>query len=183
MAESPSTQNYQIGKGRLFFTPEGAGTEGERHVGNVPECEIELDPETLEHFSAMEGVRSKDLEVVVEQQGTVTFIMEEITPENLAMVMFGDVTETGGETRIDIFARSEIIGRLRFEGTNDVGPRYNFDLPRVSFRPNGGVPFISDEWNQLPVEGEILRHPEEGFGRITRVEQNGGGELATEPTE
>ena len=173
---APDTRNYQIGKGNLFFTPEGGS---ERHIGNVPECEIELEPETLEHFSSMEGVRSKDVEVVVQQEGTVTVLMEEITPENLAIAMLGTATQVNGNTEIDIMSRSQIVGRLRFEGTGDVGPKYNFDLPRVSFRPNGAVPWISDEWNQLPIQGEILRDPTEGFGKITLL----AATEATEPTE
>ncbi len=176
---SPDTRNYQIGKGNIYFTPDG----GERrHVGNVPECEIELDPETLEHFSSMEGVRAKDREVVVQQEGVVTLLLEEITPENLALMMLSGVTEDNDEIVIDIYSVAEIVGRLEFEGTNTIGPRYTFDLPRVSFRPNGASPWIGDEWNQLPIQGEILRDPELGFGQIKLIKNaNGPSEPPSEP--
>ena len=95
MATSPSTSNYFVGKGKLYFdrlTAAGVST-GERDLGNAPAVVITPNVEQLEHFSSRTGIRSKDLSVNVQQSATVKFTLDEYTLDNIALAMYGDGPE------------------------------------------------------------------------------------------
>jgi hypothetical protein len=158
---APSTGNYRIGKGVVSFKKEGEPDF--THLGNCIEAVITPAVETLEHFSSMEGVRTKDLEVVLEKAGTAKLTLEEFTAYNLGLMVLGTVDEAaaGGPT-IEIFSESEIIGELKIEGTNDVGPRVNAHLYRVSVKPTGDLGFIEDEWGNMEIEMEMMVSDVEG---------------------
>lgn len=154
MTVSPNVTNYAIGKGKVFFRKEGQ-TEF-RHMGNVAEFEITPDLEELDHFSSMEGVRVKDLTVIIQKSGTLRMLLEEWTPENLQLALLGEIgADSEGDTTIDIMSENVIRGEVRFEGSNQVGPKWNYEFPRVAFKPSGSVSPISDEWGQIEIEGEI----------------------------
>lgn len=167
MAVSPSTDNYYIGKGKVSV--QTASDTAPRDVGNVPEFEVSFNVETLAHFSSREGVRKKDKEVIIEQGGTLRVVMDEITAENLALAVAGTTTtNTAGDTIIEIFAGTATEAEVFFEGTNDVGQKLNVHLTKVSFTPSGGsLSFISDEWGNIELSGEILADNLGSFGTIT----------------
>ena len=154
MANAPDTSNYYIGKGNVYFTPTGGV---ERHIGNVPEFEIEVNGEELKHFSSMEGTKSNDLTVITEKGATLRMLMDEWTYQNLSLQLLGEVgnEETSGDISIDILSENIIRGQIRFVGNNDVGPRYNCTLPSVAFKPSSAINLISDEFGQLEVTGDI----------------------------
>lgn len=145
MATSPSTLNYFIGKGTITF----AG----RNLGNCPEVELTPEIEKLDHFSSMSGVRSKDRSIVLEKRMTLRIVVEEITAENLALLLLGTAASDGSFT---IFEESEITGQVVFTGTNDVGNQITMTLPNVSFGPSGGLNLISDEWGNFELTGDVL---------------------------
>jgi hypothetical protein len=150
---TPNVLNYQIGKGAVYFTKTG---EAERHLGNVAEMEIELTVEELEHFSSQEGTRVKDLTVVLEKSCAIRLVMEEWTQQNLAIALLGSINnDTSGADIINIGAASSVQGSLRFVAANDVGPKWDYLFPSVSFRPDGAIAPISDEWGQLEISGEV----------------------------
>lgn len=163
---SPSTGNYRIGKGILAFKREGAASF--RDLGNCISAHIASANEFLEHFSSREGVKKKDLEVVVKQGATFAMTLEEFTAENLALMALGDANEAavGGPT-IELFAQTSIIGELRITATNDVGPRVDAHLFRVSIKPTGDLGFIEDEWGNMEIEAELLV-AEAGSGNDTQ---------------
>lgn len=152
---SPNTGNYRVGKGRVELKREGAMAFV--HMGNCTTFEIQPSTNKLDHFSSMEGLKKKDASVVIETGGTVKINMEEWTPNNLSLMLLGEVDEgaVGGPT-VDILALAEIKGELKFTSTNEVGPKWNFHLYNVSFSPSGSVNPISDEWGAMEVTGEIL---------------------------
>lgn len=154
MATSPNTLNYFIGKGIVKFTPTSGA---ERDLGNAPELELTPTIEKLDHFSSRSGVRNKDRSVVIEKGMTLRIVLEEITAENLAMLLLGTVdTASDGTKSFRIFEKTEITGSVAFTGTNDVGNKVNIALPNVSFGPSGSFNPISDEWGQIEITGEIL---------------------------
>jgi len=155
---SPNTDNYVVGKGKVYFMPEGAsGTILDHHVGNVTEFEIEPAIERLDHFSQMEGVRSKDKSIILEKGLTVRMIMEEWTPSNLRLYLLGEPDDADdANVTIDIFADNSLRGHLRYVGENEIGPKWSFDLPVVEFTPEGALNMISDEWAPIEVSGDIL---------------------------
>lgn len=155
MPAAPSIDNYYIGKGKVFWTPE-AGVE--RELGNVPEFEFTPALEKLDHYSSQSGVRTKDRSVVLEKSATVRIVMEEWSVENLRMALMGGTAadDGSGNMTFALLAVDELRGALRFEGANSVGPQVTITLPLVAFTPSGSISPISDEWGSLEVSGDVL---------------------------
>ena len=156
---SPDTGNLYIGKGIVSFKNLTLEESDFRDLGNVPEAELTLEIEELEHFTSREGTRSKDLVVVLEKGGNVRFVMEEWTPDNAALFfMSGSVDELapGGPT-FDILASNAIEGEWKFHGTNDVGPNYDIHLHNVRIIPSGSINLINEaEFGGIEVTAEML---------------------------
>lgn len=152
---SPNTGNYRVGKGKVYFKREG--TSDFVHMGNCTTFEVTPAVEKLDHFSSMEGLKTKDVSIAISQGGEVKVTMEEWTPHNMSLMLMGDVDEgaSGGPT-VTVLGVTEIKGELKFISSNTVGPRWNFDLYNVSFIPSGAVNPISDEFGDMEVTGEIL---------------------------
>lgn len=173
MPVSPSTDNYYVGKGKISFKAAGALTF--RDLGNVSSLETAPNITTLEHFSSREGVKKKDMEVVTEKKMTVTLVMDEWTADNLAIMLLGDVsTDVDGNKVIDIFSRNTFDGELKYEGTNEIGPRMDILLFKVAFKPGKSLNPISDEWGNIEIEGEALANDLGKFGTWTVREQATG---------
>lgn len=152
---SPNVDNLQVGKGIVSFKKTGDSVY--RDLGNVSALVVTPEVSTLEHFSSRQGTKKKDLVIVIEQKCTVKFTMEEFTPENVAMMVYGEVDMAAvGGPELEIFANSSITGALRFVGTNDVGPKITVDLYNVSFTPSGDLGMISEEFNSMEVTGDVL---------------------------
>lgn len=153
---SPNVGNLAVGKGIVSFKK--TGEPSFRDVGEVREFEITLAIEQLDHFTQRSGVREKDFTVVLERGGQARMIMEEWTPENLAIMLMGivDVDAPGGAT-LTIMEEDASEGELRFVGTNDVGPKWTVILDRVRFIPSASLNMLSDEWAGLEISGEILK--------------------------
>jgi len=162
-----STDNYFIGKGIVSFKK--TGDSEYRDLGNVPSLEWTPELEELEHFSSREGVRSRDKVVIVSKSATMTLVLEEWNLQNLALAFLGTIDPLTDE--IDVFAANAITGELRFVGTNEVGPKYQLDLPNVSIIPSGSaIGFITDEWGQLELNCEIGVDNTGSFGTLKPVE-------------
>lgn len=67
----------------------------------------------------------------------------------------------------NIYAKSEIIGKVKFVGANDIGPQLTMVLNKVMFRPTAAVGLITDEWGQLTITGEVLVDATGVFGTMT----------------
>jgi hypothetical protein len=152
---SPNVKNLQVGKGIVSFLKDGDSEY--RDLGNVSAMVITPSVDTLEHFSSREGTKKKDLVIVIEQKCECKITMQEWTPANFALMVYGDVDEAAvGGPEVEIFANSSITGALRFVGTNDVGPKITVDLYNVSFTPTGDLGMISDEFNDMEVTADVL---------------------------
>ena len=165
--EAPDIQNLTVGKGVVQFRPEG--WDDYYQIGNVPTLTLAFSVTTLDHYSSSaDGARVLDLSQTIEKSGQVTMEMEEITAQNLAMLVMGDVTTDGGLTRISIFSRSSLTGELIYYSANSTGPNWQIYLPSVTFKPSGDYSLITDDWVKLPVTG-ILQAIDGVFGTITLV--------------
>lgn len=151
---APHVQNLFVGKGVVQFKFDGEANWS--YVGNVPEFEFSPSLETLEHFTSMTGVRSKDQTIILQKGGTVRMVMEELIARNLALFLLGtpNLTDPFSPT-IEIFGQNNLSGALRFLGTNEVGPKWSFDFAKVDFVPTGSFNPISDEWGNLEVTGNL----------------------------
>lgn len=163
---APDIRNYYIGKGTVEFKPTGGSY---RELGNVPVFEFTPEIEKLEHFSAQEGVKSRDRTVIVSKKGSLKIEMDEFVVDNLAMAMLGDIsTNTDGRSVIDIFSQNAISGTIRFTGTNEVGPRYEIVLPLVDFIPGESVSFIGEEFGSISINGDVQKSGGT-FGTMTEI--------------
>lgn len=172
MPASANVLNYQIGKAVVTWTPTGGVS---RDLGNAPEVEITPNIEFLDHFSSRSGVRSKDRSVVVETGATVRVVLDEITPDNLAMLLFGSNTNglvdtnSDGDMEFEILSESEVTGALVVTGTNSIGNKFTMTLPSVSFQPSGSWQAISEEFNTIEITGEVLE-ADGSFGTVVETE-------------
>ena len=102
MAVSPSTDNYTLGKGIVYFNKKNVSTglyEGERDLGNAPSFSFNIALEKLEHFSSRGGLKAKDKEIISQISPSINFTLDEINKENIALLTLGDtvsVVQTAG---------------------------------------------------------------------------------------
>lgn len=173
-----STANYTISRAKVYWTPDGGS---ERELGNCPSLVVTPKFEFLDHYSSMSGVRAKDASVPVEIGAEISITLDEWTIENLAMAVLGTVSaqeagdpgyDVGAGTQKDkiaILTGTEVKGKIRVVGTNTIGVKVEGQFPLVSFKGGNAINFLSEEWNQLELSGEILQHPTLGFGDIYRI--------------
>lgn len=101
MAEtSLNGRNYVLGKGRIYLdrlpnnveitsTTQG---EGERYLGNTPGFSFNTTSESLDHFSAEQGIGEKDdsVQIRVDRNGNIS--CDNINKENLALWFLGNAS-------------------------------------------------------------------------------------------
>jgi hypothetical protein len=176
--DSPNVGNYSVPKGNLYWTPAG----GERrHLGNCPAAEFTMEVETLEHFSSMVGVRTKDFTATLGKTGSLAITLDEITLANLQLALLGGEVagDTDGNNGFEIGLVTSVTGRVEIIGSGDIGPKFTADFPSVQFNPSAGIPFISDEdFAQIELEGEV-NAVNGSFGRLT-LQDTSTEEPATE---
>lgn len=86
-------KNYTLGSYKIFFDKFPAGTkvgEGQRYFGNTPSLNKNSESETLDHFDADNGIRTKDDSVVLQLNRNGSFTTDHISPENLALFFLGE---------------------------------------------------------------------------------------------
>lgn len=92
MGQSPNTENYTLGKGVIYFNQMvNSVYQGERDLGNAPAFSFSLATEKLEHYSSRGGLRAKDKEIVSQITPSLSFTLDEINKENLALLTLGDI--------------------------------------------------------------------------------------------
>lgn len=169
MVTSPSTVNYQIGKGIVSFDKGSLGSYTD--LGNVSEAEWTPTVDKLDHFSSRTGIKTKDKSVVITSGATLRLVMDEVTMYNLAMLALGiPGSNTDGDSTLKSMTESSIDGTIKIVGTNDVGLKVDF-IGKVSFTPTGSFNFISAEWNTMEITGEMVEDDTYGLGYFTVHDQ------------
>jgi hypothetical protein len=95
MAYAPSTDNYSLGRGVVYFDKlNSSGVYlGERDLGNAPNFTFNVALEKLEHFSSRGGISVKDKEIISQLTPGLSFTLDEISKENLNLLVMGEITE------------------------------------------------------------------------------------------
>jgi hypothetical protein len=92
MATNP---NYVVGRGKLYFNKFLPSTKtlsgGSRYLGNSPELSLSQDEESLDHYSADEGIKIKDDSVALSNDQSGSFSLDDISSDNLALWFRGAV--------------------------------------------------------------------------------------------
>jgi hypothetical protein len=164
MPTSPNVANYHIGKGIVSFKEVGASTFTD--LGNAPKFIYTPAVTKKEHFSAREGVKTKDFTAITQIGATIKVTLDEITGENLAMFALATSgTDTDGNVTLSGLSKAEFVGEIKVVGTNDIGQQVDF-LATVSFVPTGDFSFITDadDFTLIELEAEVMKSPGGDFG-------------------
>lgn len=93
-------ENYTLGKGILYFNRwQNAAYAGWKDLGNAPSLSFNVNIEKLEHFSSRGGLKVKDKEIISQLTPSLSFTLDEITPENFALLglaTIADESQAGG---------------------------------------------------------------------------------------
>jgi len=156
MVDSPSTTNYFKGTGFAKWTPTGGV---ERDLGNIVECKLTPTVTKKTHSTSRQGTTKVDLTSFVDQAVTIDITLDEITADNLSMLLMDqapDINTAGNVKTVRIMKDSVITGSLTFTGTNDVGNVVDGDFPSVSFGPTSSFSLISSaDYEQVQISGDL----------------------------
>lgn len=131
-----SPDNYTLGKGIVYFNrKKNSVFMGELDLGNCPEFSFNISLEKLEHFSSRGGLRAKDKEVISQISPGVTFSLDELSPENVALLSLGEVVEI---TQTAATVTDEQPGGA-YAGTRLALANRNIDTIGVSVLTSGDV--------------------------------------------
>lgn len=120
----PQTKDYLLGRGALYeieldddFLTDGMP---QRHLGNAPEFSINVEVETLEHQSSLEGLKTIDLEVIVSQKFGFSFQLDEINWGNVSRwssgetFVYSNAAAVAGFAEINKAVENVVLGRWYF---------------------------------------------------------------------
>jgi hypothetical protein len=167
MPDSPSIQNYHIGKGICSFMEDG--TSEYLDLGNAPNFEWSPKVEKKEHFSSREGVLTKDFTAITKAGATIKLTLDEINRVNIRIFTLGDLgTDVDGNTTISALKKTEIAGLIKVVGTNEIGQKVDY-TGRISVIPTGSFKFITDkdDFSLLEIEAEVQKDATGQFGIFT----------------
>lgn len=162
MATAPSTDNYTLGKGVVYFNQiDNSGVYlGERDLGNAPSFSFNVALEKLEHFSSRGGIRAKDKEIISQMTPAIAFTLDEMSKENISLLTLGEVTEisqvAGVEEEEVITAR---LGKRVILSYREIGALWLLDYTEADT--------ISD--NVLFEAGETVTGAAGGTGIVVSV--------------
>lgn len=104
------------GQGRVYAGARSAagGPVNLRYLLNVPAFSIALEVDTLEHTESTTGQRLTDLRLSRQRRANVEITLEHFTRENIAEVLFGNVTtQTTGSVTNEAMPNSVEVGRFQ----------------------------------------------------------------------
>lgn len=143
MSLNDVNRNYTLGRGRLNFGQYKPGTQiprGERYMGNSPEISYSSASETLDHYSSDGGVRVKDGSVILQQDYTGSFSLDDINMANLALFFLGNAqTLTVVESTVTGEAHTDVeVGFTYQLGTSAANPSGVRMVDTVTVAKDGG---------------------------------------------
>ena len=149
--------NYAyMGKGIIKLTPEGGGTA--RDVGNVSALSFNISENIIKlpNYRTPGGGTYASVNRIESVQFTAT--LHDLSPENLAMVLFGTATVDGTKATIEALTTGAQTFKLVFEGVNEAatGKTVNVTVHRAKIGAAQGLGFIGDEFAALEITGEVL---------------------------
>jgi hypothetical protein len=118
-SNTPKTSDYVVGRGEVYAALLDANdlpSAGWLHLGNCPDFSQNVTIEKLEHFSSMNGLKTLDLSVIIQQAAKLSFALEEFNEFNLSQFLKGTITTftnpaVAGFAEIDDHYVSVTLGR------------------------------------------------------------------------
>lgn len=220
-------------QGELWASPRDSSGNptGFVFMGNVPEFQLSLEVEKVEHIESSTGQRATDSTLIKAKKGSISLSVEELTDDNIKLALYGVSSDIIGATATDEVLPTGVAGGtlllahqkvssvvikdsnatpetlavgtdyeldadfgsikllditgltqplkatytyaattsvslfsgmmperwIRFKGINTVdGSKVLVDLYKVSFDPTSGFSLISDDYNKMPLKGNLL---------------------------
>jgi hypothetical protein len=126
-------------------------------IGDVGAFGITPAPEIKEHYSSRAGVKEVDKIAITAKKAEFDMSISEWTLENATLAVLGAAgTDTAGDF-ITILGASSVERQIKFEGSNDFGPRMEIIFPRVFMLCKDRIELIGDDWGPLKISGQIMR--------------------------
>lgn len=119
---NPSPNNYTLGAGVLYFNKLNPATglyEGERHLGNAPAVTSNVALEKLDHYSSTGGLKAKDKTVISQITPMLNFTLDEMSPENLALLYMADTAVISQAAEDDLSASLSSVNTGRYYELGD----------------------------------------------------------------
>ena len=117
-------------------------------IGNTPELQIQITSETTDHYESKTGLRAKDA-VLRKQTGvSISGTLEEVTKENLAMVLSGKTLEIPEAT-----VPESTLGAVKAGEMIDLGIRNFSD---VAFKGPADAAIAADKYILDAVFGTVV---------------------------
>ena len=171
-------KEYKLGRGEVHFSKLDSVTKvfgPYRYLGNTPEFNINIESDSLDHYSSDHGVGEKDASVPTTMNRTASLVADEIVAENIAMYLFGDVQTISvsamGSAQVDTItgvklgygyplglSDSDGVGALKviFPGTG--GTLFKVTDSTVTTTYVAGTDYIFDQKSMLvtPLKGGAI---------------------------
>ena len=114
-----STQYISL-QGEFYLSKITNGVAGAmRHLGNVPEFELEIGAEILEHVESMTGKRTTDFTMVQTTSVSFSGQLEKIDKANLNYIVSGETSEVTTKTVADANLGTVVVGQeIKLDGYN-----------------------------------------------------------------
>lgn len=166
-------QDRYIGGGKLFFRSTKAGAT-EVELGEVQDVNFKVNVTTKDAF-VKDGVMKRLVaKVATEITSTVSFSVQKLDINNMAMAMLGSVstktfdvgsmlpdntTATASKTIpvIKVGDNPIIEGQLRFIGDEDGEQKPVLLIFNAVITPNGDISYITEDFSKLSFEGAVLK--------------------------
>lgn len=117
-------------------------------IGNTPELQLKITSDSTDHFESKTGMRAKDA-VLRKQTGvSVSGTLEEVTKENLAMVLSGKTLEIPADTIAET-----ALGTVKIGEMIDLGIR---NLSDVAFKGPADAEITADKYTLDAVFGTVI---------------------------
>lgn len=106
-------KNYVLGSGKIYFGKYLEGTrtaEPQRYFGNTPAFSTNSESESLDHFDADNGTRTKDDSALLQLNRAGSLITDHISPPNLALWFLGQesvVTQSAAASQTATLANAQ----------------------------------------------------------------------------
>lgn len=117
-------------------------------VGNTPELQIAISSESTDHYESKTGLRAKDAVLRKQTAVAISGMLEEVTKQNLAMVLSGKSIEIPETQLTDI-----TLGAVGAGAMIDLGHR---NLSEVDFKDSSDVAITSDKYVLDAVYGTVI---------------------------
>lgn len=134
-------KKYMSLQGKFYLSAIANGVAGAmRHIGNVPEFELEIDADIVEHQESTSGQRSTDFTMVKTTSVNFSGQIEELDKDNLEYVVSGENHASASTTKTAVSIGTVVVGdEIKLDGYN---------LSQVSFTDStSGTPATIAENN------------------------------------